>query len=257
MSLEGKTILITRQREQSQELVEEIRQSGAMTVVIPMIRILDPESWAACDNAIAELPDYTGIIFTSGNAVERFLQRCELKDVFSPVFTSFEVYAVGERTKELLREYGIQATFTPEHYSAASLQDWFRPENTSGKRFLFPKGNLTREELPRHLRSLGALVDEVDVYRNSSPTAETLQEVSARFLHREFDVVTFASPSAVKHFHGAVIPNLFDLIRNHTKLAVIGSTTRYAAEQLGYTVDIETKVSTSKGLVEAIVQYYS
>ena len=257
MSLKGKTILVTRQREQSQELVEEIRQSGAKAVVIPMIRILDPESWAACDNAIAELPDYTGIIFTSGNAVERFLQRCEVKGVFSPAFTPLEVYAVGERTQELLKEYGVQVTFTPEQYSSASLQARFRRENAGGKRFLFPKGDLAKEELTKHLRSLGALVEEVDVYRNSPPTAETLQEVSARFLHREFDVVTFASPSAVKHFHGAVIPDLFDLIRNHTKLAVIGSTTRYAAEQLGYTVDIEAKVSTSKGLVEAIVQYYS
>jgi uroporphyrinogen-III synthase len=252
MSLEGKTILITRPREQSQELTAEIQRRGGTAVIIPMIRIVEPDSWTPCDAAIADLQNFDGIVFTSGNAVEKFLQRCELKNVFSPAFGGIEVFAVGERTEEMVKRYGLNVAFTPQEFSSASLQQWFRHENAQGKRFLFPKGNLSKEELPTHLRSLGAVVDEVDVYKNSEPTQDMLQEVSARFLQREFDVVTFASPSAIKRFHSAVIPSLFGVIRNHTKLAVIGPTTRDATEELGFTVDIEAKEATSKGLVDAI-----
>jgi uroporphyrinogen III methyltransferase/synthase len=77
-----------------------------------------------------------------------------------------------------------------------------------------------------------------------------------RFLRKEFDVVTFASPSAVRNFRSAVHPDSFGIIRNHTKLAAIGPTTRAAAEELGFYVDIEAKEATSKGLVDAIAESY-
>ncbi len=40
-----------------------------------MIEILDPESWEEVDRAIINLPGYEGVVFTSQNAVERFLLR--------------------------------------------------------------------------------------------------------------------------------------------------------------------------------------
>lgn len=257
MSLEGKTILVTRPLAQSRKLAVEIQRRGGMPVVIPMIRIVEPDSWTACDTAIADLHTYDGIIFTSGNAVEKFLQRCELKNVFSPAFARMEILAVGEQTKELVKDYGLEVTYTPDEFSSASLQQWFRNENTQGRRFLFPKGNLSKEELPQHLRSLGATVHECDVYKNMPPSPETLDELKTRFLNREFDAVTFASPSAIKRFQSAVIPSMFGMISNHTKLAVIGPTTRRAAEELGFTVDIEAKEATSAGLVDAIAEAFA
>ncbi len=257
MSLEGKTILVTRPREQSREFVDEIQRRGGKAVVIPMIRIVVPEEWAACDAAIANLRLYDAIIFTSGNAVEKFLQRCELKSLYSAAFAQKEIYAVGERTAELVKEYGLHVTFKPKEFSSAALQRWFTAENARGKRFLFPRGNLSKEDMPIHLRSLGAIVDEVEVYTNLPPTKETLEELSARFLKKEFDVVTFASPSAIKRFHQAVLPEVFDMIHHHTKLAVIGPTTRAAAEEFGFTVAIEAREATGKGLVDAIEEAFA
>jgi uroporphyrinogen-III synthase len=256
-SLKGRTILITRQREQSGELIALIEERGGKACVIPMIRILDPESWDRCDEALARLASYDGLILTSGNAVEKLFMRCKAKNISGSTFKNMEVYAVGERTAELSGEFGVEATFTPKEFSSAWLLERFSGERVEGKQFLFPRGNLTKEELPSHLRSLGAVVDEVDVYCNAPPSAETLEELNARFLTREFDVVTFASPSALRSFRKAVIPGLFDLVTNHTLLAVIGPTTRLAAESLGYRVDIEAHVATGKGLVDAISLFYS
>ena len=257
MPLTGKTILITRQREQSEDFLNAIQDRGGKACVIPLIRIVAPESWVACDKAIAQLASYNGLIMTSGNAVEKFLTRCELHRILSTSFENIEVYAVGMRTAEWLREFGLHVTFSPTEFTSAALQVYFERESVRGKRFLMPRGNLTKEDLPEFLRSLGAVVDEVDVYQNASPSAETLEELSARFLNGEFDVVTFASPSAIRNFRKGVIPSLFDLGRNRTRLAVIGPTTCVAAKELGYTVDIEAKEFTGKGLVDAIVQYYS
>lgn len=256
-SLKGKTILITRRREQSQELITCIEAHQGNAVVIPLIRIVEPASWEPCDAAIREIGTFDSIVFTSGNAVEKFLQRCEVRGVFSSAFERINIYSVGERTSDKLRDYGIRDSVTPKDYSSASLQEMFQRENAGGRRFLIPVGSLSKRDIALRLRSLNAQVTEVEVYRNSPPSAEILQELSARFLRREFDVVTFASPSAVMNFSDAIVPNLFSLVRHQTKIAVIGGTTRAAAEQYGYVVDIEAHTSTSKGLVDAILEYYS
>jgi uroporphyrinogen III methyltransferase/synthase len=52
MGLGGKTILITRSKEQSSEFARSIELQGGQPVVFPATRIEDPESWKECDEAI-------------------------------------------------------------------------------------------------------------------------------------------------------------------------------------------------------------
>ena len=58
MSLRNKTILVTRQEEQSREFVTAIEQRGGSALLFPMIRIMDPDSWVACDAAIERLDSH-------------------------------------------------------------------------------------------------------------------------------------------------------------------------------------------------------
>ena len=182
-SLRGKTILVTRPIEQSREMAAEIERRGGKAVVIPMMQISEID-WTQCDEAIASLKRYDGVLFTSGNAVEKFFLRCDLKKVFSPAFDAIKVFAVGEKTESMLKDYGIRAPRVPKEFSSASLSKMFLQEEVKGRRFLFPKGNLSREEAPHALRSLGATVDEVDVYKTTPPSGETLREVAERFLRK-------------------------------------------------------------------------
>lgn len=257
MSLEGKTLLITRQREQSAEFVAEIERRGGAAVVIPMIRISNPESWSECDAALERLATYDAMVFTSTNAVARFFQRLREQNVSVSDLLKSDVYAVGEKTKEEIEKQGVAVKFVPEEFSANTLSEFFKNENAQMKRFLLPKGTLGTQDLATTLTKCGARVDSVDVYTNNPPDEASTRELKERMLKKEFDVVTFASPSAVRNFAGVVSPAMFGQIQNKTKIAVIGPTTKEEALDLEFNVDIEAKKSTAQGLVEAISDFYS
>jgi len=72
--LEGKTVVITRPREQAASLVEPLEHLGAEVLLAPTIRIvprtLDDEIVRVVVN---DLSGYRLIIFTSANGVQVFL----------------------------------------------------------------------------------------------------------------------------------------------------------------------------------------
>lgn len=254
MSLDGRTIVITRQREQSGELVAEIDKRGGRAVVIPMIRISDPESWKECDEALDRLSAYQAIVFTSTNGVEGFFRRIEHRTRDSSILSQADIFAVGEKTGEEIEKRGFRVRHIPDTFSADGLIEYFKQNEVRGRRFLLVRGNLGKDDLGNELLSLGAEVDAVQVYRNDPPDESAVQELR-QWLDGGCDVVTFASPSAAKNFNAVISAGSLRLSRK-TKIGVIGPTTRDAVERLGFHVDIEAKEFTSRGLVEAIDEYY-
>jgi uroporphyrinogen III methyltransferase/synthase len=255
MSLERKTILITRPHEQATEFAAELVRRGATAVVIPLLRITDPDDWTPCDRALREIASYDAVMFTSANSVRKFCERGRTTGMNPAFWMKTKCYAVGEKTADELRRNAIAVEFVPETFSAQSLAATLQREVWKCKNVLLPKGNLGREELEETLKHLGANVDVIVVYKNAPPESSVLEEVRQRVMKDEFDVVTFTSPSAAAHFARVVSPAL--LARGKAKIAVIGPTTRSAVRRLGFPVDIEARTSTSRGLVEAIEMYFN
>jgi uroporphyrinogen-III synthase len=125
-----------------------------------------------------------------------------------------------------------------------------------GARFLFPCGDLARDEVPAALSEAGAIVDRVVVYRTVRAESSGYESLRERLLGRGIDVVTFASPSAVSGFVEVFqdVP-LADLSRL-ARIAVIGPTTAAAVRTAGGSPDIVARVSSAAGLVQAIDDYY-
>ena len=118
----------------------------------------------------------------------------------------------------------------------------------AGARVLLPLADGARDVLPAELRRRGAIVDAVTAYQ-TVPVTRVGGEASSDLLNG-VDMVTFASPSAVRGFHalingGAVIP-----------VAVIGPITASTARDLGYDVTVQAEEFTVVGLVEAILRHY-
>jgi uroporphyrinogen III methyltransferase / synthase len=256
MALKEKTILITRQREQAEEFITELEAHGAHAVVVPTIRITDPDSWEGCDDAIRRIGIYQCILFTSTNAVDKFFQRCLLKGVEPVVLRQCDIYAVGQKTKWNIERRGVVVSYVPEEFSSESLARYFEGRNLKGKRFLFPRGNLGSGELIRTLVRQGAIVEPVDVYNNAGPDEAGAKLLWQRLSKKELDVVTFASPSAAINFAKIISPVRMATASTNTKIAVIGPTTEEAVRNLGFKVDIVAKESTVRGLVKAITEYY-
>jgi len=256
MGLEGKTILITRQREQSIEFIAEVERRGGKAVLFPTISIQDPDSWEEVDRALQHIKTYDALIFTSVNSVEKFLQRCLLKSVEPVVFRACDIYAVGEKTKSAVEERGLTVKAIPEKYSSSGLAEYLRSLDLQGKRFLYPRGDLGKADLIKSLMRQGATVDPVVCYRNAGPDEVDAEFVYRRLVAGEIDVVTFASPSAAINFVKLFSLEKMASMDKRTKIAVIGTTTEEEVRNLGIQVDVVAKQSTIKGLLDAIEEHY-
>ncbi len=69
-SLQGKRVLITRPRGQTEDFATLLEMLGATPVILPTIQIQGPEDWGEVDRSLGRLDEYNWLFFTSGNAVE-------------------------------------------------------------------------------------------------------------------------------------------------------------------------------------------
>jgi len=252
LTLSGKTILITRSKHASTDILRMFEARGASIVCLPTIEIADPDSWTECDAIIWKLTEYDSVCFTSRNAVEKFIQRIRLiRPQAVNILATRNVYAVGEKTKSLLETNGFSVQPLPQKHSAESLAHSFYGQDISGKHFLFPKGNLASDVLPKELRSLGACVEELVTYKTVIPELENLERVRALLTDKKIDVLTFFSPSSVRNFLELMGLELVQ----QCVIAVIGPTTAEAAREAGLEVPVVAKQQTTESLVQGIFEY--
>ncbi|MFN0158816.1 MAG: uroporphyrinogen-III synthase [Bacteroidota bacterium] len=249
--MQGRTILLTRDRAQSAEFESEVARRGGRVVCVPMIVITDPDSWRACDEALKGIDRYNGLVFTSINAVEKFIGRAEVKRVQGSTLNRLTTYVVGERTKAELEHHGLYAAIIPGDYSASALAKTLVESDVRDRQFLHPCGNLKREEIGVRIAELGGRVDEVMVYKTEGPDRNAAEAIVPLLKSGVVDVITFASPSAVKNYAG-----LLGTSRPDVRIAVIGHTTAEAMEELGWRPDIMATQSTMSGLLEAIDSFF-
>jgi uroporphyrinogen-III synthase len=251
MSLEGKAVLITRRPEQAGEMIEEIERLGGRAVIFPSIEIIDPESWRPVDEIISRLDQFDAIVFASSNAAERFLGRCGKSSSARAMLRTLEVVAVGQKTRETVERFGIKVTLVPESHSARGLARSLGSGGIHAKRFLIPRGDLAREELPRGLQELGASVETVTVYRTILPRGAERDVICNRILRGEIDIITFASPSAVNNFTSLFSREELVSLASHVAVAVIGPTTEEAARDAGLRVNAVAHEPTARELIHA------
>jgi uroporphyrinogen-III synthase len=256
VSLSGRTILLTRDPEQSGHFVEEAQRLGAHVLGFPTIRIAPPVSWDQADRALANLVAYAALAFTSANAVRGFCDRCDQLGISVVRHGGLALFAVGRRTAEEAKSRGLGVAAVPERFSAAELGSLVGTHGLKGKRLLLPQGNLAREELATCLRDLGVLVDTVEVYRTLSAAPEGAEGVWQKLAGRAIDVVVFASPSAAASFAVLYPAARLGPLSGVATVAVIGSTTAQAVRKLGWEPGIVARESTMAGMLSAIVTHF-
>ncbi len=251
----GKRIIVTRARSQASDLTRMLAEHGAFCMEAPSIRIVEPDDYRPVDQAIAGLPGYDWVVFTSVNGVTHFFERMLARRCDARRLGSVKTACIGPATAKKLREYGVLTDIIPESYVAESVVQAFKNQNMDGKRVLLPRAMEARTILPDELRNMGAQVDEVTAYKtvedrdNASTVADQLREGG-------IDLVTFTSSSTVTNFM-ALLPagEAVDLMKNVT-VACIGPVTAETAQKLGLRVDVSAETYTIPGLVDAILAHY-
>jgi uroporphyrinogen III methyltransferase/synthase len=254
LPLRGKTVLVTRPKDQAEEFAQLLEKQGASIVFVPTIEIVPPTSWHQFDDAIKTVRSYDAIIFTSANGVREFFRALNDRGTASARndLKGTEFYVVGARTGESLVAEGFSPIIPVGVDNVQQLAEVLVRKPVKGKRFLFPKGNLANEGLAETLRSNDAQVDEIVVYETVAPRDEDAKSIRQKLTEQSIDVIAFFSPSSVKNLLG-VIPR--ELVTSKT-IAVIGSTTEAAAKELGLSIQVVASRPTATDLVDAIVRYF-
>ena len=159
--LQGKTVLVTRAGKQAQDLVNLLKEHGALTVEIPMIEIGPPSSWNQLDTALGALSNFDWIVFASKNAVSAFHDRLMKLSLHLPP-EGTQIAAIGSATQKALQDLGINVDFVPTSFVAEDFVSEFSNKiDVKEKRILWPRTNAGRKLISEQFEERGAVVTAV------------------------------------------------------------------------------------------------
>ena len=247
----GRSVVVTRAREQASGLALQLEQAGAEVIQFPTIEIrpLTDAAVSAVDMAISELGSYDWVVFTSANGVDCFWQRLAACGKDARAFAGAKIAAIGPATAGALRSRGIEADFVPAAYVAEKVADGLQERGVAGKNILLARAAVAREVLPERLRAAGATVTVLPVYE-TVPCNAGEEEVLARLQNGTLDYVTFGSSSTVTNFLARVPAD--QLRQSRVRLACIGPVTARTLEEKGLSCTVMPEKYTITALVEAI-----
>ena len=242
----GRTVVVTRAREQASELSTRLAALGAHVLEMPAIRLV-PVAFHRPD-----LTAFEWVVFTSANGVDAFFDRGLAPDgLDARAFAPVRVAAIGPGTASALARRGLRADLVPERFVAESLLDAFPPGTG---RVLLARAETARDVLPEGLAAKGYEVEVLAVYRTGPVPADPEALARLRAGTGAIDAITFTSSSTVDNFCDAVgtpIPE------PRPRVVSIGPVTSATARDRGLGVDVEADPHTIDGLVEAVVRLLS
>lgn len=248
----GKTILVTRAREQASELAARLEMLGAEVLQSPAITIESLAHTQLMRDCVRSLGDFDWVIFTSPNAVNALFESLHLEGLDARAFATVRIAAIGPSTSDRLAQHGLKADLLPERFVAESLLDAFDSLGSiDGQKFLLPRSDLARSALPEGLSKRGAQVTETHAYRTLKGCALD-GDIKKRLLEGCIDLVTFTSSSTVENFVEILPEAERQEILKRVQGASIGPITSETAARLGVSIAVQAETYTIEGLLQAI-----
>ena len=164
--LSGAAVVVTRPREQADELIAQIESAGGAVLALPVLRI------APVDADTSMLSSADIVIYISRNAV-RYCPVSALGD-------NARIAAIGPATAAELRQVGLRVDIeSTRGFDTESLLAQPALQQADGLSIAIVRGVGGRELLAATLRDRGADVCYVEVYQRipASPDPELLQPV--------------------------------------------------------------------------------
>jgi len=250
----GQRVVVTRSRAQVAELSGRFTELGADVLELPCIKRTIPSEPQHLMDALLELNSYDWLVFTSANGVTSFFEYFFRAFKDTRDIGGAKIAAVGPATAAKLRELHLQVDLMPEEALGAKIaKEFMKFETIENLKICLLRAEVANPDLPQALEALGAIVDDIPVYRTVAETDDSVDH-SARLLAAGADWITFTSGSTVEHFNKRF--NLPALLKKfpQTKLASIGPETTKAIEALELKPAVEAKQHTMEGLAAAVLK---
>jgi uroporphyrinogen III methyltransferase / synthase len=249
----GKRVLVTRAGHQADAFAWALLSRGAEPILAPTIAIVPPDDAGSADRAIEQLASYAWIVFTSQNGVDAFFAHLGVRDADARAIGRARVAAIGERTAEVLRSYGVRADLVPSEFVSEEIGRALIERSQSGDRILLFRAQEARDVLPQMLEDAKLRVTVAAAYKAVAATDPAFAQKVARA-----DVLTFTSASTVRSFSSLLGGDAQAASAASGKLtACIGPVTAHAASQVGLEVDVVAHVYTTAGLLFALEAHFA
>ena len=166
--LDGKTIAITRSKDDASEFISLSEQNKATPIALPTIELVGKGEKIVDEflNSVKQNnPDYT--LFLSSKAVKLLFDTAKSIEKFDELQLAVAnsiVMSVGPKTTASLESYGIKVNHEPENHSSIGVGEEFSQINAVGKKVIIPRSGAANSFLKELLDKIGINVVEVFLY---------------------------------------------------------------------------------------------
>jgi uroporphyrinogen-III synthase len=254
--LEGKRVVVTRALEQSQSVVDALREAGAEPVLLPLVAFAPPDNLAELDACLRNSARFDWVFFTSQNALRAVQQRCaELALPLSNIFKDVKIAAVGPATAEALADSGLTVHFISRIHTGVALAEELSAA-TQSKRVFLPRSDRANPDLIEVLNLHGWQVTPVVAYKTVLPNSDSPDALES-LLHGGADAILFFSPSAVHHLCDLLGPQRFSDFSHQCIFVAIGPVSENALKAEGVRRILVAADSTATAAVATLSEYFA
>jgi len=203
--IEGKTIAITRSKDDSQEFIDLITKERGNVLPLPTIELVS-KGEKIVDEFLSALadgdPDYS--VFMSSKAASLLFETAKKVGKFEELQLAIAnaiVLAVGPKTKDALEKENVKVAYMPQRYSSVGVGEIFTKLNAVGKKVIVPRSGASTPFLKDLLEKIGLHVTELYLY-DVCAFRDTSQwnEFRDLFSQDKIDGIIFTSASSVRAF---------------------------------------------------------
>ena len=191
-------IVITRPKEDSLHLIENLIRLGHIVTHLPLIKIEKLETMKI------NLLNYQAIIFTSSNAI-KFMNIEKFN-------SKIKCFCVGKATELTAKQVGFINTYASEGTVDSLIELIIRTLNEKSEKLLYLSSEFISKDLDKDLIKTGYVVDRISNY-TSLPVEEIDKKTLDFFKKKPPDVIFIYSSKSAK--------NLFNLINKYSLLNVV------------------------------------
>jgi len=203
--LKGKTIAITRSKDDATEFIELAQKNNALPIALPTIELVS-KGEKIVDEFLESIkkydPDYS--VFMSSKAVKLLFDDAKQigkLDKLQLAIANTMVMSVGPKTTTALEKEGIKVNYQPTTFSSVGVGEEFTRIHAVGKKVIVPRSGASTPFLKELLNKIGIDVLEIHLYDVCAFKDTTeWNEFRELFSKGAIDGIVFTSASSVRGF---------------------------------------------------------
>lgn len=189
-----------------------------------------------------DLAQYTGVIFTSKNAIDHYFRLAE--EMRFTVPDTMRYICQSEAIANYLQKHVVyrkrKISFGEKNFADLALLFKKYPS----EKYLIPASDVMNSDISNTLNKSGIDWTKAVMYRTVCSDVSDLPI-------KDYDMLVFFSPQGIKSLH----ENFKDFKQGGTKIAVFGSNTQNTADEYGLTVDVMAPTKETPSMTMAIEKF--